>query len=270
MNVTNVGSAFGLKLTLDAHTGNVDNSVEDLANGFLVSVHNPQIYPLMKQNAFLLSPGVETNVQIKRYENERLSVPYSNSECIKEGKKVANHYEYSQELCQYRCLNDKLYNGTCVMLEHDTTKEACTMFYSVEYAVALNLYAEQPSLLRECRCLPTCYSVNFDYSVTTATVADSKLPKMAQRHNWTSQNSTYIKENYAHLNIFYDSLDYTLTVQKPSLSYQSVIADIGGLLGICLGASFITLIEIIEFIVCKLVGKMLKQTKQVKKTFTDK
>ena len=75
-----------------------------------------------------------------------------------------------------------------------------------------------------------------------------------------------MKEHYALVTVFFETMEYTKTVQRPAVSYQSVISDIGGLLGVTLGASIITVVELAEFGCLTLfqwVGKGHKKKTQV-------
>ena len=76
--------------------------------------------------------------------------------------------------------------------------------------------------------------------------------------NW-SQNVSYILENFAQVWIYFDSLEYTVTEQKVTLTYQTVLSDIGGLLGICLGASIVTLAEVLEYLILTFYVKCKSQ-----------
>lgn len=67
-----------------------------------------------------------------------------------------------------------------------------------------------------------------------------------QTRNWTSQNITYIKENYAHVKIYFDTFEYVMNEQFPAMTWDQMVADIGGQLGICLGASIITIAEVLD------------------------
>ena len=50
------------------------------------------------------------------------------------------------------------------------------------------------------------------------------------------------------LNFYADSLTYKKSKQKAAFTLTALLANIGGLLGLCLGASVITLIEIVELL----------------------
>ena len=62
--------------------------------------------------------------------------------------------------------------------------------------------------------------------------------------------STYeeLKKNYFALRIYYNELKYTLISQEPKTEMFNFISNIGGILGLFLSISFLSFIEIFEFI----------------------
>ena len=54
--------------------------------------------------------------------------------------------------------------------------------------------------------------------------------------------------NYAELNVFYETFEYTVISQTPKSSCDAVLGTIGGLVGLFLGASVLSFGEIIEFL----------------------
>ena len=72
--------------------------------------------------------------------------------------------------------------------------------------------------------------------------------------------------NLFKINVFYDELKLTTVSQKAKISFESLISDIGGTLGVFLGASFLSFMEIFEVIMlvlqhfCKnIIGKSFKK-----------
>ena len=75
-----------------------------------------------------------------------------------------------------------------------------------------------------------------------------------------------LKKSLAKINVFYDELKLTTVSQKAKISFESLISDIGGTLGVFLGASFLSFMEIFEVIMlvlqhfCKnIIGKSFKK-----------
>jgi hypothetical protein len=55
-----------------------------------------------------------------------------------------------------------------------------------------------------------------------------------------------IQESFVNVNIFYDSLSYTESIESPRMDFFSLLASIGGNLSLFLGVSFFSLFEIIQ------------------------
>ena len=59
-------------------------------------------------------------------------------------------------------------------------------------------------------------------------------------------NQEQVKQSVLKLNIFYDSLEYEYITEKPKMNLVDLLANIGGTLGLCLGISVLSFIEIFE------------------------
>jgi len=66
-----------------------------------------------------------------------------------------------------------------------------------------------------------------------------------------------LRKNRIQLEIFYQQMDYLTTEAIPATTTIQLFAEIGGLLGIALGASFLTILEIIEFAALVILQKTL-------------
>ena len=59
-------------------------------------------------------------------------------------------------------------------------------------------------------------------------------------------DSTQAEKSFIRLNIFYDSLSYTLTTESPQMDWVTLLGSIGGNLGLFLGISVFSLCEIVQ------------------------
>ena len=67
----------------------------------------------------------------------------------------------------------------------------------------------------------------------------------AQRYNRTID---YVKENFVKINIFFKEMNYESIDQVPGYGFSSLLADIGGNMGLFIGASVLTVIELFDFV----------------------
>ncbi len=65
------------------------------------------------------------------------------------------------------------------------------------------------------------------------------------------------------MDIFYEELTYESIQQQPAFVIGSLIGEIGGFLGLLLGASVLTVCELLDYLIMKVSCKM-KNKSQVK------
>jgi hypothetical protein len=61
--------------------------------------------------------------------------------------------------------------------------------------------------------------------------------------------SQQLKDNILKVNVYFDSLSYTSISEAPSIELISFISNVGGLLGLFLGATVLSFLEIVEFVI---------------------
>ena len=230
------GPTYGLQLVLDISE---DPGVFEM-NSFLFLIHDPSVYPLLEHGGFVVSPGKETHIALNLNVNERLSTPYSDQECVDTSKPTNN--KYSMEKCFIDCYFDKIYGDKCDFFGNG--KKKCTMFDMV----TITSYLPFGEVYKQCQfCKPTCKTNRYSHSLSMTEIPMHYFETTPFSGDWQEKNNTNRQKNYAVVKIFFERMEYTKTTQKAAVSYQSVMGDIGGLLGFTLGASVITVIEIVEF-----------------------
>jgi hypothetical protein len=60
------------------------------------------------------------------------------------------------------------------------------------------------------------------------------------------RNAEYFQQRIARVNIYYDNLGFTSIQERPETTVNTLIAAVGGNLGLFIGMSLISLIEIVE------------------------
>ena len=61
-----------------------------------------------------------------------------------------------------------------------------------------------------------------------------------------------LKDRTVALNIYYSNLNYVLISESPKTSMNDLMSNVGGTLGLYIGISFLSLIEIVE-ILCEIL-----------------
>jgi len=109
-------------------------------------------------------------------------------------------------------------------------------------------------------CSPYC-PVECETMAFTVSTSFSDYPNRLYADQTLSKNSiiaskfvnaphklTYeeLKRSVLSLNVYYEHMSYTYINQKPKTKLFDLISNVGGLFGICLGASFLSFVEILE------------------------
>ena len=252
------GQFNGFTLTMDAMWSEYILPTADAGYGLYALVHDQSVYPFMQMNSFLLSPGKIFYMALQRNEIIKLQKPYSPTDCI--DTTLPENSNYSIEECWYNCLMYALYRGEC---SYDSTWEPhCNMYDT--FAIALERYfrsfEKTTQEKKACSegCLPKCHEVTYSYKLSSTLFHDTLIDQLAQIHNWRDSNKTYIKQNYIQLKVYYDTLDITYRKQVASMDLERLLGFTGGQLGLCLGASLITISELLEFLLTYSIRISLK------------
>ena len=88
--------------------------------------------------------------------------------------------------------------------------------------------------------------LNGDFYLETLKERKSLL---ADFSNPTEITQEIAKESFVTVNIFYDSLSYSVSTESPQMDVISLLANIGGNLSLFLGVSVFSLFEIVEVLI---------------------
>ena len=71
------------------------------------------------------------------------------------------------------------------------------------------------------------------------------------------------RKNFLNLDIYYNQLTVEEVVQQPAFAFLSLLGEIGGFLGLLLGASVLTVCEIFDFIIVNSLASCKKRQEKV-------
>ncbi len=67
---------------------------------------------------------------------------------------------------------------------------------------------------------------------------------------------SYHRNNFIHIDIFYKELSFERIKQNKAFEFLSLISEIGGFLGLLLGASVLTMCEIIDYVTMAICSRL--------------
>ncbi|PIK50321.1 putative acid-sensing ion channel 1 [Apostichopus japonicus] len=254
-NSTTAGAANGLQLIIDIEeieytpTNDLDAGAMDA--GVKIMLHRPTEPPYVKELGFAIAPGLHTFVKMR---NEKItSEPDPYTECEQFGD-IQYFDHYSLQACRIEC-ETKIVEKycSCKLPEQPGDFRVCNPAETHECAHEKLLEAIEGLLPDdECVCRSPCEVVNYISSLSSSRLRPGFIKRLFQdTHNMTEE---YIQQNIAVVTIFYEALNYEEINQIPEMSITTLLAIMGGNMGLFLGGSALTIIQILEYCYDEAVG----------------
>ena len=274
------GALFGLQLAFYAGYNenlNLFNSGPFSFFGFTniyglnVIIENNTYLSDKKQNVIALNGGTMKYLSMKRRISSKLPNPYS--ECDIDNVEPRNFdspyynlilnspYQYNQEMCVTQCMQQKVIEECNCSLPMfvDLYKRSCQMdsqSWCALYSLWSGKFSKSPIIDCIPQCPLECNSTEYDFSVTSQTLAGLKYmsliqqnPVLASDFNMTPISESTSSNKFVQLSIYYDSLSYASSTDTPSMDIVTLLGNVGGTLGLFMGISVLSACELIHVLV---------------------
>ncbi|XP_077862017.1 degenerin unc-8-like [Saccoglossus kowalevskii] len=251
-NATKSGAQYGLKLTLFTEQHEY-LGIYGQESGVRVTLHHPYEMPMPEDNGLTAKTGAATSFAIRQNIYERKGKQYS--DCNSTTDPIYRNYRHSTLGCRHFCLQSRMQEycgcmdvpfyggGKCHIL--NKTQEACRQ---------LMHYLQQNQVL-PCDCWPPCEEAGFDKTTSLASwPSDSYLRQLLKSINAINPKTKRISDyesaqkNLAYIEVYYDSLSVQYVKETIAYTSDDLMSDMGGLLGLYIGVSVITICEFCVFI----------------------
>ncbi len=250
--------------------------------GLFLLVHNQShTKPFTLSSGINIPTGLETYVGVSRHFTHQLSSPYSNclknlkNSSIKYAQKLSEYFQeldvdyYHQDFCFTICFQDQLIEKcNCSDITTPTLRNVsyCSNDQEMNCFRGFNKYFKISDLNVQCEsaCPKECEIIKYDLSTSSATYPTLEYLKTLQSiysHKIDSNDSTFFfppqnvsdyeliefaRTSLIKVIINYDDLYYTSISETPKITFESFIGQLGGQLGIFMGFSLLSFIEILE------------------------
>ncbi|XP_051627352.1 acid-sensing ion channel 1 isoform X3 [Manacus candei] len=242
------GTGNGLEIMLDIQQdeylpvwGETDET--SFEAGIKVQIHSQDEPPLIDQLGFGVAPGFQTFVSCQ--EQRLIYLPPPWGDC----KAVAGDLEfydtYSITACRIDCETRYLVeNCNCRMVHMPGDAPYCTPEQYKECAdPALDFLVEKDN--EYCLCDMPCNMTRYGKELSMVKIPSKASAKyLAKKYNKSEQ---YIGENILVLDIFFEALNYETIEQKKAYEVAGLLGDIGGQMGLFIGASILTVLELFDY-----------------------
>lgn len=272
------GQDNGLRLELFVGIPDVNQRFV-LKSGVRVIIHNQSITPFPDEDGIDVSAGKQTNIAIGRVFVNRLPDPFS--DCIdnldlNHNKNLALQYieimsnlsnsKYNQKYCLKLCLQQYViskcncYDLSLPFSNHlNSSINGCYESHDTDCSHIKEIEFFNSNEIGDCykKCPIECETMSFSTKITTADYPSLWYYNILRRNDKFFINNTnyptlarlpyeQLKLSILMINVYYEDGLYTRISEAPELTIELLISFVGGNLGLFLGISLLSLIEIVE------------------------
>ncbi|KFM13337.1 Acid-sensing ion channel 2, partial [Aptenodytes forsteri] len=202
--------------------------------GVKVQIHSQSEPPFVQELGFGVAPGFQTFVATQE---QRVSPKFHLHTKI---LPVGGGLSCSPELSR------------CTM--HPQSRIRCRA------QLQTGLKLPQPRLLAEkdsnyCICRTPCNLTRYNKELSMVKIPSKTSAKYLEKK--FNKSEKYISENILVLDIFFEALNYETIEQKKAYEVAALLGDIGGQMGLFIGASILTILELFDYIYELIKEKLL-------------
>ncbi|XP_071490072.1 epithelial sodium channel subunit alpha-like [Diadema antillarum] len=250
------GAQYGLHLTLFVEQPEYVGLLST-DSGVKVSIHPPTVQPFPEDDGITVSTGQKTSISLREVNVTRLGGRYG-VPCTRDGTNTnfteMAEFSYSNRACYKMCLQKALLDRCkCITDIRLINTTQCTSLNSTqERCLQLVLYLYETNTL-ECACPISCSEIMYRPNAFAALWPAERyeehlalqLIKINEKAARTLNNTELSRKNLVNLIVYFEELNYELNLQVATNSIASLLGELGGILGLYIGMSFMSIGEII-------------------------
>ena len=243
------------------------------ARGLQIFIGNQSFEPSYFDTSLTVKSGESTNIGVKRTFYSKLPSPYSN--CINSnGASKSEFYNflinskktYRQKDCFYLSFQKTIiescqcYFTAFLMLYNSPpclNKTQIECFNTRYKSFVYNIKENYDVFLKDCPL--ECDSVEYELQITSLDFPTKEnynlfkndldlFAKTQNKFNISLSTFEEYKTYYYSVNIFYVTTQYTLISESPQMTFTGLLTNLGGSLGMFLGFSVFSLLEVFEIL----------------------
>ncbi|NXY10008.1 ASIC1 protein, partial [Pteruthius melanotis] len=269
------GTGNGLEIMLDIQQdeylpvwGETDET--SFEAGIKVQIHSQDEPPLIDQLGFGVAPGFQTFVSCQEQRLIYLPPPWGDCKAVAGDSEFYDTYSitacridcetrYLVENCNCRMVHmpgePPAWPGPGSALQRGSHLEnlLCVSAGDAPYCTpeqykecadpALDFLVEKDN--EYCICEMPCNMTRYGKELSMVKIPSKASAKyLAKKYNKSEQ---YIGENILVLDIFFEALNYETIEQKKAYEVAGLLGDIGGQMGLFIGASILTVLELFDY-----------------------
>ncbi|XP_071795166.1 uncharacterized protein [Asterias amurensis] len=252
------GAKYGLHLTIWIEQPEYIGILTP-ESGARVTVHDQRTMPIPEDEGITVAPGAATSIGVRQDYIERQPHPFGN--CSNDPSQTDfagnDYYDYSVGVCTKYCQQNALLRrcGCVTDLLIDSAAK-CSYINSTQQMCRQAVDALYESNRLDCKCPTACNETSYRLGISSSRWPSERYEEhLYSRVSQTNanaarllQNAEQTKKNVLRLRIYFEELNYQSIIQSPKYSIEGLLGALGGLFGLYVGFSVITMAEAAVFI----------------------
>ncbi|PIO22935.1 hypothetical protein AB205_0077470, partial [Aquarana catesbeiana] len=273
------GTGNGLELMIDIQQDEYlpvfgETAETSLEAGVKVQIHSQDEPPFIDQLGFGVAPGFQTFVSCQQQQLKYLPPPWG--DCKDTPFKSPYFLNYSITACRIECETRYILEKCNCRMVHmpgerpllgciGGTREASpsdspnlsfiagneAVCDHEQYVDCADVFLKEIDQAGEngasvCACETPCTMVRYGKELSMVKIpSKASATYLAKKYN---KNEQYIAENFLVLDVFFEALNFETIEQKKAYEVAGLLGDIGGQMGLFIGASILTILEIFDYL----------------------
>ncbi|XP_037044105.1 pickpocket protein 28-like [Bradysia coprophila] len=265
------GAQYGFLAVLTVYSDDVETLCSNSIQGFKVLLHSPDEVPQMSKQYFYVPSSESVMVSVKpnmiTTSDELRNYASHRKQCFFNSERQLKYFKvYNQRNCELECLTE-LTETECGCVKFSMPKKNGTKVCGIGrlgcYERAQKKLIEKVrstglSFLDKCNCLPACTQITYDVEISQAKVdwevelgviSLNVLGPLIGRRKRSLKKKHY---DMAGLIIFFKEHQFISLKRSERFGLTDFFANCGGLLGLFMGISVISIAEVIYFFTLRL------------------
>ena len=272
------GSIYGFSIILFLNTSDVETwSFFENGDAAEVVIQPHTEYPFFDSGTVLVPTGHLSHIQIQQTEIERMGAPYQSNCTNGENRNIIYPGAYTTPSCLESCFAFATAKECNVADFHSNAflpngSKAGPMITWEDTECYLKVYDNLVlTNFSSCNCNLPCHERKYHKSVSYSkwpATADLPFYKKvfgdALGLNASAMTDDFVRNNFLKISVFFGDMTYKKLTEERKYALENLVSDIGGQMGIWLGASMFSIIELLCLLVqifCSFVAS--KSKKQV-------
>ncbi|CAD5125832.1 unnamed protein product [Dimorphilus gyrociliatus] len=221
--------------------------------GFRILVHDPFEYPSVKQFGISVQPSIDTTIALKK----NIYQFREGNGCQKRVPQLIGYKRYTENGCMAECVANCVYHKcSCKLFFQSGDYLICNSPESVQCARrSEKLCWTRRDYLQSCNCPLECEHIEYENRISIA-----NYPSLSYKNLFSvlipNTSLSELSRNAIKMTIYYEDLNVVTFIQSDSYTAEQIFGDIGGQMGLFLGASVLTIAEFCDFIIFALIDKI--------------